>query len=120
MASQPDKSKVHKLSLKGNLSLPWHSYDVSDSACVGSSKLVAEFVSTCLSEPGIEGNPIADTSGSLNTRLTPSCELHLNFVPSEPLTSLRFQRGVYPAEDFTAYETQVYHVMAGVNSILLG
>ncbi|ATY58820.1 HORMA domain-containing [Cordyceps militaris] len=81
--NEKDKSKVHKLSLKG------------------SSRLVAEFVSIASRRlPFItEAN-----------RATSSNILSIRFCTSEPSTqsatkadrSNRFQRGVYPAEDFTA------------------
>ncbi|KAL9005639.1 MAG: hypothetical protein Q9188_001595 [Gyalolechia gomerana] len=63
MSSEKDKSKVHKLSLKG------------------SSKLIAEFFEY-----------------SINTILYD----HLVLSVAHELSSSSFQRGVYPAEDFTA------------------
>jgi len=93
---EKDKSKVHKLSLKG------------------SAKLVAEFVSITRTprccDLGLASTSSADLTppSSSNTRFTRFCKVTYK-QPSQTrlarsrLTAFRsFQRGVYPAEDFTA------------------
>lgn len=82
-SSKSDSSKVHKLALKG------------------SSKVVNEFVRaprTCHMPDQ------ALTTFSLSTRSTPSCMCQATVLRTADgqLTAARFQRGVYPAEDFTA------------------
>lgn len=84
-----DKSKVHKLSLKG------------------SSRLVAEFVRfvslpPCHCSTNFRRAPLS----SSNTLSIPFCMPRLRtavpYMPTNP-SSLSFQRGVYPAEDFAAF-----------------
>lgn len=67
----------------------------------GSSKVVNEFVSTIAS--GGPQNTYSNIPSSSNTPSTRFCELRrLALLKNVPLTASRFQRGVYPAEDFTA------------------
>ena len=90
-----DKAKTHKLSLKG------------------SARLVAEFVRTSIQFPISSGTGepgfvtgFADIWGSSsNTRYTRSCGFSMLDQAREDgvADGSRFQRGVYPAEDFTAY-----------------
>lgn len=94
-APEKDKSKVHKLSLKG------------------SAKLVAEFVSSvCL--PSVCRKHLTNLcnskTNSSSTPSIPSCtrpnshSLNIENAHScaDSFMCRRFQRGVYPAEDFTA------------------
>lgn len=91
--SSKDKSKVHKLSLKG------------------SSKLVAEFVnpSSIYFTPREGLMKQADRELSILVSILDTHNSvrvsHATRTKAKPLTRHRFQRGVYPAEDFTAYVT---------------
>lgn len=85
-ASDKDKSKVHKLSLKG------------------SAKLVAEFVGLPCKVRKKQASE-ADQTGTV-----PVFDPHhivrkgnRTCLRTCRLIGFRFQRGVYPAEDFTAY-----------------
>ena len=80
---EKDRSKVHKLSLKG------------------SAKYVAEFVGSLSHKRELQQHLTVAVS-ILHKHNSVRTKLHL-FQSAKANFSSSFQRGVYPAEDFTAY-----------------
>jgi len=97
MSTDKDKSKVHKLNLKGMVLILW---DSMFSDLLGSAKLVAEFVRGLDAlRYNVWGLTIAvsilNQYNSVRTVISDFTDVVADCESS-------FQRGVYPAEDFTA------------------
>ena len=80
-SSEKDKSKVHKLSLKGRFNC---------TTVLGSRTLIKTYVRLIKADRRICESPVVNASSTSNI---------LKFEYS--INTILFQRGVYPAEDFT-------------------
>jgi hypothetical protein len=96
---EKDKSKVHKLSLKGMTLLGTFEHLLTNP---GSAKYVAEFVSL-LPSHGTNPRELTTAVSILHKYYPVGTNRFIR--PACTDSNRRFQRGVYPAEDFTAYVT---------------